>query len=159
MNAKRLIEILSLKPLSFEGGFFRETYRSPETLETPFGRRNLSTAIYYLLSEGEKSRLHRLRSDEVFHFYFGDTVEMFLFHEDGTSARKLLGPSADKGEEPHIVVPRGCWQGAKLKAGGKFALMGTTVSPGFDERDFETGIRGELVAAFPGNEETINLLT
>lgn len=159
MKAEEIIELLSLKPLSFEGGFFYETYRSPGKLETGAGMRNFSTAIYYLLREGEKSRIHRLKSDEVFHFYLGNPVEMFLFKEDGSCEKKILGAELQNGEEPQILIPAGCWQGAKLMEGGKFALMGTTVSPGFDEADFEAGIREKLFSAYPSHKEIIDLLT
>lgn len=159
MNAEELIELLSLEPLSFEGGFFYETYRSPGKLQTEDGGRNYSTAIYYLLREGEKSRIHRLKSDEVFHFYMGGSVEMFLFNRDGSCGKRILGTDLQKGEEPQIVVPAGCWQGSRLRAGGKFALMGTTVSPGFDEADFEAGIREKLFSAYPSHKEIIDLLT
>lgn len=159
MDAGKLIEMLSLEPLSFEGGFFSETYRCAGKLMTGSGEKNYSTAIYYLLCDEEKSRIHRLKFDEVFHFYLGDPVEMFLFKEDGSFERRILGTALDKGEEPQIVVLAGCWQGARLRAGGKYALMGTTVSPGFDRRDFELGRREELMDAYPGNDEVISILT
>ena len=159
MNAEELIRFLSLRPLSFEGGFFYETFRSPGKMQAENGGRNFSTAIYYLLRKGETSRIHRLSSDEVFHFYMGGAVEMFLFKADGSCEKRILGTDLKNGEEPQIVVPAGCWQGARLRPGGKHALMGTTVSPGFDEADFEAGVREKLISAYPGKEDIIDLLT
>jgi len=159
MNAEKLIELLSLEPLSEEGGFFRETYRSRCYLEKGGEKRTLATAIYYLLKEGEVSRLHRLRSDETWHFYLGDPVELFVFKEDGSGGKILLGNDIELGELPQFTVPAGSVQGARLKNGGKFALMGTTVYPGFDPKDFDLCGRDEMIAAYPAHQEIINSLT
>lgn len=158
MDSRQIIELLSLKPLSIEGGYFRETYRCAES-SSGGKERAASTAIFYLLDERTVSRIHRLRSDEIWHFYIGDPVELYLFKESGVCEKKILGTAIDRGQSPQILVSKECWQGARLKDGGKFALMGTTVAPGFDEADFEAGKRGELLAAYPGCEEIINILT
>ncbi len=139
MKVTKVIKKLKLKPLKPEGGLFSETYRSKEKIEIDGKKRNLSTAIYYLLRKGESCKIHRLKSDEIYHFYLGDPVNLYLFYPDGTSQKKVLGTNILKGEVPQVVVPKMTFQKAKLKRGGKFALMGTTVSPGFDIEDFDMG--------------------
>lgn len=149
LRADEVIALLGLEPLGVEGGSFVETYRCPDAVSAPSGtERALSTAIYYLLRAGEVSRLHRLPSDEIFHFYCGDPVEMLLLGELGGKTA-MLGADLGAGMRPQILVPRGMWQGCRLRAGGGWALMGTTVSPGFDYADFEVGHAEELTARFP----------
>src|SRR5574344_1636946 len=132
-QAERLIEQLNLKPLTVEGGYYRETYRSSECIEKTglpdryTGPRSYSTAIYYLLTPETCSTLHRLPSDEVFHFYQGDPVEMLQLNEDGTGTVLSLGCDIENGLLPQVVVPKDTWQGARLKDGGSYALFGTTV--------------------------------
>jgi uncharacterized protein len=159
MDHKKIIELLSLKPLSAEGGFFRETYRSDITFNRNGKQCCLSTAIFYLLREGEASRIHKLKSDEIWHFYLGDPLEIYLFKESGGCDKKMLGVDIENGEMPQILIPKNCWQGAKLRDGGKFALMGTTVSPAFEESDFEMGVREKLISLYPEFAEIINCLT
>ncbi len=167
MTAADLIAHLRLQPLPVEGGYFRQTYCSPESLPgaslpprygapRPFG-----TAIYYLLtSEADSfSALHRLLTDEVYHFYLGDPVEMLLLHRDGGSQRVLLGPDVLNGQELQFVAPRGSWQGSRLVDGGQFALLGTTMAPGFDAGDFELGRREDLLARYPDRAGLIRALT
>ena len=158
-------KLLGLEPLDREGGWFAETYRARETL--PAGAlgagwpeaRPLATAIYYLLAPGTFSALHRLRSDELFHFYLGDPVEMLQLLPDGTGRVAVLGTDLASGMRPQLVVPRGVWQGARLHADGCFALLGSTVSPGFDAADFELGCRDALLATHPAFRERIVALT
>jgi predicted cupin superfamily sugar epimerase len=136
-DADRLIELLGLEPHPEEGGFFRETYRSAGTFEPdgPYrGPRPLATAIYYLLTAETYSALHRLPGDEVFHFYLGDPVEMLMLHPGGEAERILLGPEVPAMRLQH-VVPGGTWQGSRLVSGGRWALLGTTMAPGFDSGD------------------------
>jgi len=151
--------ILRLEPLPHEGGYFRETYRSAMRVSTASGDRSAGTAIYYLLVPGLFSALHRLPGEEVFHFYLGDPVEMLQLHADGSSRVVVIGPDLGAGMEPQLVVPGGVWQGCRLVEGGRYALMGTTMSPGFDPKDFELGARDSLVAAYPGERERITGLT
>jgi uncharacterized protein len=142
LKAEDLIKLLDLKPHP-EGGFFKEIYRSQEKISTDSlperydGERNFGTSIYYLLTEGTFSAIHRLKSDEIFHFYLGDPVMLLMLSPDGTGEKAILGPDIEKGESLQIIVPKGFYQGLKLIEGGKFALMGTTVAPGFDPSDFE----------------------
>lgn len=161
LTADKIIKLLDLQPLSFEGGYFRETYRSEliihhNALPDRYTEdKSVSTAIYYFLTTERKSVMHRIPTDEVFHFYLGDTVEMLLLYEDGTAEVKYLGTDIKDGQSPQIIVPRNTWQGARVIKGGEFALMGTTVSPGFDFPDLEIGDFEKLAQAFP---EYINLI-
>jgi len=165
MNAERIIELLDLKPLEMEGGYFRETYRSAETISSGalaprYGSpRSVCTAIYYLLTPDSFSALHRVKSDEIFHFYAGDPVDMLQLHPDGQGVQVTLGNALDQGHLPQCIVERGVWQGCRLKDGGTFALMGTTVAPGFEYDDFELAPRRELITQFPQFEEEIVRLT
>ncbi|MDR0988450.1 MAG: cupin domain-containing protein [Prevotellaceae bacterium] len=138
MEPSKLISELQLQPHP-EGGYYRETYRSDETLLTPDGRiRNFSTAIYYLMCGDNCSHLHRIRSDEVWHVYCGEAVELVII-EAGVLRIELLGHNTAAGERPQAVAPRGAWFGARLRSGKGEALVGCTVSPGFLFEDFELG--------------------
>jgi len=165
LTAQKVIDRLQLVPLPIEGGYFRETYRSPlrhpgHALPAEYGgERNASTAIYYLLTPDTFSALHRVKSDEVFHFYAGDPVEMLQLRSDGDAAVVLIGNDLAAGHEPQVVVPAGVWQGCRLVPGGRWALMGCTVAPGFDYADFEAARRAELVRDYPEQAEMIAALT
>ncbi len=163
MTAEELIQHLQLQPLEREGGFFRRTYRADEEIsiapERHDGRRALGTAIYFLLTPDGFSALHRLASDEIYHFYLGDPVELSLLYPDGRSQQITLGPDVLGGHRVQFAVPRGVWQGSRLLPGGRYALLGTTMTPGFDWRDYEHGDREQLVAMYPENAETIRNLT
>lgn len=165
MNAERLKSLLKLVPLTVEGGYYAETYRSSEMISPEFlqsrysGPRTVGTAIYYLLEPGTFSELHRVASDEIFHFYLGDPVEMLQLWPDGSAKRVLIGTDIEGGMAPQVVVPHGVWQGARLVAGGKLALLGCTVSPGFEYADYESGSRQLLSAAYPAYIEMISALT
>lgn len=156
LTVEALRALLGLMPHPVEGGYFVETYRSADRL--PAGR-PVSTAIYYLLTPDTFSAIHRLASDEVFHFYLGDPVEMLLLWPDGSHRIEVIGTALASGERPQLVVPRGVWQGARLRAGGRFALLGTTVAPGFDYADYETGSRPTLVRTHPAAAQLITALT
>lgn len=165
VTEKEIIKLLGLKPLEPEGGFFRETYRSNISIpsvylsKTNHGRRSAGTAIYYLLTAQTFSAIHRLKSDEVYHFYLGDPVQLFLFGQNGKLKSMLLGADLKKGMRPQAIVTKGCWQGARLASGGRWALLGTTVFPGFDYRDFELGDRDKLLRLYPRHRRTIIELT
>jgi len=165
MNAEEVIRLLGLVPHPSEGGYFVETYRAPETLPRVPGSggcgdaRSLSTAIYFLVTPGAFSALHRLPADEIFHFYCGDPVEMMQLHPAGQGEFLTLGPRLDLGQRPQVLVPRGVWQGSRLFPGGSFALLGTTMAPGFDPSDYEAGDRGALSAAWPAFADRIAELT
>jgi len=165
LTADQIIAFFDLKPHPEEGGYFVETYRSSETLlekALPIryrGIRAFGTAIYYLLTPETFSSIHRLQSDESFHFYFGDPVEMLQLWPDGSAKAITIGSDILKGMQPQVIVPRGVWQGARLLSGGNFALLGTTVSPGFEFADYESGRREELVKSYPQFREVIIALT
>lgn len=165
MTAEELIRTLGLQPHPKEGGYFVETYRSggeiPQALlgADYSGPRAYSTAIYFLLTPDTFSAMHRLPTDEIFHFYLGDPVEMLQLHPGGVVVRETLGADLGAGLRPQLLVPGGVWQGSQLCEGGRFALMGTTVAPGFDFDDYETGRRETLIAAYPEAHEMIVALT
>ncbi len=165
MRAEQLIRQLGLKPHPSEGGYFVETYRSELRLPADVlpdaydGPRRLSTAIYYLLTPDTHSAMHRVPGDEIFHFYLGDPVEMLQLHPDGRGEVVRLGPDPRAGFRLQHVVPAGVWQGARLRAGGRYALLGTTLAPGFEYQDFEAGDRDELCERFPRHAELITALT
>jgi predicted cupin superfamily sugar epimerase len=150
MTAEELIALLRLAPHPEEGGYFRETWRSRGSSEPgpPFdGVRSFGTAIYYLLTPDTFSAMHRLPGDEVFHFYLGDPVEMLELHPDGLARTITLGSDPRAMQLQH-VVEGGVWQGTRLVEGGRWALMGCTVAPGFDYADYEAGT-SSLVEQFP----------
>jgi predicted cupin superfamily sugar epimerase len=165
LTAEEIIRRLELQPHPCEGGYFRETYRSELALPAAVlgsdyaGGRSASTSIYYLLTPETFSEMHLLPTDEVFHFYLGDTVEMLQLHPDGSSEVIRLGVDLGAGERPQAVVPGRTWQGSRLVAGGRLALLGTTVAPGFDFADYTSGRRAELVSAYPRHAELIVALT
>lgn len=161
MTADDLIRHLNLQPHPQEGGYFRETYRAPETMDLPGypGPRSHGTAIYYLLKPGTFSALHRLRGDEIFHFYLGGPVRMLQLFPDGKSQTIVIGPHLERGEVLQVLAPRGVWQGTCLEPGSDFALLGCTVAPGFDYADYEHGDRKTLLEQYPDQREMIERLT
>lgn len=160
LTADDIRHLLALEPLPMEGGFFRETYRSTLRMRAGTeGERNASTAIYYLLTPDTFSSLHRLPGDEIFHFYLGDPVEMLQLWPHGSVRHVLLGADVASGLQPQVIVPGGVWQGCRLRAGGTFALMGCTMSPGFDPADFDLGARAALIADYPAARADIIVLT
>jgi predicted cupin superfamily sugar epimerase len=165
LTAQKIITLFNLKLHSEEGGYFIETYRSSETISEKAlpgrykGGRSFGTAIYYLLTPKTFSSVHRLQSDEIFHFYLGGPVEMLQLWPDGSGKVLTLGSDILNGMLPQVVVPGGVWQGARLLKNGGFALLGTTVSPGFEFADYESGRRDELIKSYPQFRELIIVLT
>jgi len=164
MTPEQIIARLGLKPHP-EGGYYRETYRAPQTIPAEAlprrfpGPRAFSTAIYYLLTPDSFSALHRVRADELYHFYLGDPVELLMLAPDGAGATVTLGVDLTAGCQPQIVVPAGTWQGARLAAGGLFGLLGCTVAPGFEFADFELASRAALMRQYPAHAGAIAALT
>ena len=154
-----------MQPLPVEGGYFAESYRSPLTLSKDalpssyLGDRAIATAIYYLLTPDTSSAMHKLAGDETYHFYMGDPVEMLQLKPDGSGTAILLGQDIMAGMHLQHTVPGGTWQGSRLAPGGKFALLGTTMSPGFDPQDYEAGDRTKLSALYPRYAALVALLT
>jgi len=165
MTAEEVKQLLRLTPLELEGGFFRETYRSRWMISSEYlpegirGQRSIGTAIYYLVTPESSSALHRLPGTEIFHFYLGDPVVMLQLHLDGKAQTVTLGHDIAAGQQPQVVVRGGVWQGCRLAPGGQWALMGTTMSPGFDYADYETGVREELIAQYAEMEQAIREYT
>jgi hypothetical protein len=159
MTADEIKSLLNLEPHPIEGGHFRRTYTSAGTLELPRGTRSIGTAIYYLLEPGTFSEMHVLDSDEMFHFYLGDPVEMLQLHPDGSSATYILGPNLAAGQHVQLTVPAGVWQGTRLIGNGNVALLGCTVTPGFDFADYRNASYEELAAKWPAEASRIKALT
>jgi uncharacterized protein len=147
-SAEEVISKLGLVPLGFEGGYYRET-----------GRSAFSTSIFYLHTPESMGLMHRLVSDEVYHFYLGDPVEMLLLPPEGGSETVHLGQDLSRDQHVQLRIPAMTWQGSRLVAGGRFALMGTTMAPGFDLAGFELGDRDDLLAAHPDRTELLLALT
>jgi predicted cupin superfamily sugar epimerase len=148
-----------------EGGAFREIYRSPvlaplTALPSAFtGERNFCTSIYFLLQQHQFSAFHKIKSDEVWHFYYGDALIVYEIDQQGRLIEHRLGCDPDNNETFQCVITAGNWFAAKLAPGGEFALVGCTVSPGFDFADFELAKQEELTAAWPAHASLIKELT
>lgn len=157
------IENLGLLPHP-EGGFYKETYRSTEKFEQrqlPVrykGPRNFSTAIYFLLRSQDRSVFHRIQSDELWHFYAGTTLLIYVLTTDGLKIHRL-GADPLQGDSLQMLIPAGCWFGALVEKPNSYALCGCTVAPGFDFADFEMATRDELLEAFPDQQDIIMRLT
>ena len=132
---------------------------SPTVNGTPAMERPFGTAIYYLLTAGSFSHFHRLQADEVYHFYLGDPVELCQLDEGGSGAVTLLGNQLLEGMTLQKVVPAGIWQGLRLKPGGTWALLGTTMAPGYHPADYTIGSREALIQRWPDHAEIIRALT
>ncbi len=159
MTAAEICTFLHLEPHPIEGGWYRRTYTSPGQLRLARGQRHHGTAIYYLLEAGTFSEMHTLASDEIFHFYLGDPVEMLQLHPGGRSTVLTLGPDLAAGQHVQAVVPAGVWQGARLTGNGQAALLGCTVTPGFDFADYRNAPFAELARQWPQEADRIRALT
>lgn len=163
-DAAHLIERLGLIRHP-EGGWYRETYRSAEMIPAGGlpgrfdGERAFCTAIYFLLGKHDISALHRIKSDEMWHYYAGAALTVHLISPGGEHRSFTMGPDLAGGEAYQAVVPAGCWFGAEVTGSGEYSLVGCTVAPGFDFADFEMGNRSDLLKQFPGHEEIIRRLS
>jgi len=163
-TAEYWINQLRLRPHP-EGGYYRETYRSLEIIpkaDLPkrySGKRSFATAIYFLLRGNQFSAFHRLKSDEIWHFYNGSPVYIFVIGKEGHLTTAKLGLDAEEDEQPQFVIKAGTWFAAKLGKAKSYALIGCTVTPGFDFADFEMGKRSELRRQFPRHCALIEQLT
>jgi uncharacterized protein len=165
MEARHWIEHLNLQPHP-EGGYYRETYRAQLTLPQSAlpdhgGDRTACTAIYFLLAGAQFSAFHRIRSDEMWHFYAGSGLIVHVITPVGEYQQRYLGSHTEHGEQFQAVVPAGCWFGSSLRdsADDRYALAGCTVAPGFDFADFEMATRSELLAQYPQHRALIERLT
>ena len=157
------IEHLRLEPHP-EGGYFRQTYRSDLTIPRDAlpgfsGSRPACTAIYFLLQDKNFSAFHRLRSDEMWHFYLGSPLQIHIIDREWKYSSFLLGNELDAGHALQAVVPSGCWFASHVAEWKGWALVGCTVSPGFDFADFELAKRGELSEEYPQHGDLIRRLT
>jgi len=164
MTADDWIAALHLQPHP-EGGCFAESYRADETMPAAAlparygGARAFSTAIYFLLRSGEISALHRLKSDELWHFYAGSPLRVSYLTPAGELVERDLGCAPQEGQLPQMAVPRGCWFGSRVPGPDTYALVGCTVAPGFDFADFEMAARADLLAQYPQHRRLIETLT
>jgi predicted cupin superfamily sugar epimerase len=148
-----------------EGGYYRETYRARESIarrhlpERFNGDRSFSTAIYFLLTGNEASVFHRIKQDEVWHFYEGSTITIHVIDARGGYSATKVGRAVERGESLQAVVPAGCLFGASVDDPESYALVGCTVAPGFDFDDFERPRREELLTRFPQHRAIIEKLT
>jgi uncharacterized protein len=145
-----------------EGGYFRQTYKSELIIESsapPSGQRAASTAIYFLLDGENFSAFHRLRSDEMWHFYAGSALDVHVIEPGGTHATILLGNDPEAGQQFQAVVRAGCWFASCVQDSKSYALVGCTVAPGFEFEDFELARREELVSTYPQHKKLIERLT
>ncbi len=163
-DAAYYVQALHMQPHP-EGGYFVETYRSAETisqeaLPSRFNAdRAFGTAIYFLLEKHHVSALHRIQADEIWHFYAGGPLEVFVISPGGVLDLIRLGNNLERGEEFQAVVPAGCWFGSKPAEGTNFSLVGCTVAPGFDFADFEMADRSMMLAQFPQHQSVIEMLS
>ncbi len=164
MNAEYWIARLGLQPHP-EGGYFVETYRSADVIDARAlpcrypGSRSCSTAVYFLLAGDDVSALHRLRSDEIWHFHAGSAATISMIEPGGSVREVGIGPDAESGQAFQVVVPAGCWFGARVMDPASFTLVGCTVAPGFSYEDFELGDRRTLLKAYPQHKTLIEGLT
>lgn len=162
-TVRDLVENLNLLPHP-EGGFYKEVYRSDGTipqanLDGFDGDRNYCTSIYFLLTSDNFSAFHRIKQDEIWHFYNGTTLYVHIIDHDGNYTRREVGMDLNNGEVPQLVVPAGCWFASTVKDKDSYSFVGCTVAPGFDFNDFELADRATLSEQYPELSAIIHKLT
>lgn len=163
-DAEKIAKKLQLEPHP-EGGYFKETYRShgfikKDSLDDDFsGERNYSTSIYFLLTSDVFSAFHRIKQDEIWHFYKGTPIRLHIISNEGHYSNIIIGNHLEKGERPQYVVNAKDWFAAEVIDPCSYTLLGCTVSPGFDFKDFELAERKSLIAKFPQHSFIIERLT
>ena len=158
MNGKEIVDKLGLQEHP-EGGFYKETYRSHQTIETDKNvYRNISTAIYFLLENENKSLFHRIKSDELWFFHQGEALEI-VFIKEGVLNTIILGNNLENGEVVQATIPANTWFASRVKNLKGYSLVSCTVAPGFDFTDFELAKREDLLNEFPNLKETIEKFT
>ena len=164
MNSREIIKILNLSTHP-EGGYFKENYRSEGLINSKNlwkgaeGNRNYSTGIYFLLEKEQFSAFHKIKQDEMWHYYMGSTLLLHTIDKDGNYKTIKIGKNLEKGEFLQYVVPANTWFASELMDKKDFVLCGCTVSPGFDFKDFEMPSREELIKHYPKHAKAINSLT
>ena len=167
LSAEQVIEYLGLEPLPIEGGYFKVSYTSSEKIPAAAlpsrykTTRNMAGAIYFLETEEQFSAMHRLPTDELYYYHYGDPMEMLFLHPEGLGETRILGPDIAKGQEPQILAPMGCIHGSRPLPGGDFgfSLGSTSMAPGYDDTDVFFPQRVELVDAYPNFSAMIMALT
>ncbi len=160
LNTQQLIRLYDLQPHP-EGGWYKETYKSSEYIsatalpERFAGARVFSTAIYFLLEQGNFSAFHRIKSDECWHFYAGDVLDIYVIQQDGALDIIPLGSNIGKGQLFQYAVPANCWFASRPAQGSSYCFVGCTVAPGFDFADFELADAAALSALYPQYKSTI----
>ena len=158
MNGREIVEKLGLQEHP-EGGFYKETYRSNQTIETDKNVfRNISTAIYFLLENENISLFHRIKSDELWFFHQGEALEI-VFIKEGVLNTIILGNNLENGEEVQATIPANTWFASRVKNLKGYSFVSCTVAPGFDFADFELAKREDLINEFPNLKETIEKFT
>ncbi|MGI9530949.1 cupin domain-containing protein [Lutimonas sp.] len=158
-----IIKQLELLPHP-EGGFYKESHRSDLTIakeclpEGYSGMRNVSTAIYFLLTSDNFSAFHKIHQDEVWHFYKGSPISLHVITKNGVYENHIIGPELELGQVPQHVVQGGDWFASEVSTEDSYSLAGCTVSPGFDFADFEMAQRDDLIKQFPQFENIISRL-
>ena len=161
-SAAELIKDFQLVPLDFEGGYYKETYRSPESISQDAlpprytGERPFSSTIYFLVDKGNFSAFHRTKSDEVWHFYAGQTLLVHLIHPNGDYELLRHGNDLSRGESFQIILPEGIWFACETT--GEFSFVGCTAAPGFNFADFELANPQHLTSISPQQTDLINRL-
>ena len=159
-DKEAIIKLLDLQPHP-EGGFFKETYRSPgiipkESLDDSFGGdRNHSTSIYFMLTSENFSAFHRIKADEGWHFYLGSPIRLHTISAEGDYTHNIIGNDIMNGEQPQLIVNAGDWFASEVVEENSFSLVGCTVSPGFSYEDFEMAQQTDLINKFPQHKELI----
>ena len=155
MNTKdkinQIVDALQLIPLDGEGGLYRCAYEG----STDADGKKISSAIYYLLDDVMFSHMHQLESDEIYHYYMGDGLELLLLYPDGRAECVVLGTDLAAGERPQVVVPGGVWQGSRVKRGGSYCLVGTTMAPAYRQEEYQHGDCESLCRQYPDVAEKI----
>lgn len=157
-TVEELVALWHLEPMETENVQFSQTYVSP-TIGTDGKPR--STAIIALLTDDPRSfsDMHRLPTDEIWHFYLGDAIELLLLDPNGSDEIVMLGHDVSNNHKVQFVVPAGVWMGARLQPGGNYGVFGNTMAPGYSLDDFEGGVADELISRWPQHAELIRVLT
>lgn len=167
MTADEIIESLGLQPLPVEGGYYTVTHRSTEMLSSEGlpsryqNERSISGAIYYLATVTQFSAMHKLLTDELYYYHFGDPLQLLMLGPEGNATVKLLGVELAAGQQPQLLVPRNWWQGSRPLPGGTFGftLISTSMAPAYEEADAEFGDKERLIPQYPEYAEMIASLT
>jgi uncharacterized protein len=145
-----------------EGGYFREVFRSPETIsagalpERYKSEHSFATSIYFLLKSDQISTFHRLKSDEIWYFYDGSPITVYIIDKEGKLSQNIVGRNILNNEQLQLVIPHECWFAAKVVRKDSYTLVGCNVAPGFDFNDFELAEKSELIECFPQHQELIS---